>query len=75
MKRSMSRTEGLALARHNSSHLCLHADSKRIRTAKTCVYNYQCGHCPFDQWLDEMEEGQEVGEDSKKTKNSLARAA
>ena len=75
MKRSMIRTEGLALARHNISHLCLHADSGRVQIAKTCIHAYQCGHCAFDQWLDEMEEGQEVGEDSKKTKNSLARAA
>ena len=75
MKRSMIRTERLAIARHNSSHLCLHEDSKRIRTAKTCVYNYQCGHCPFDQWLDEMEEREEIVEDSKKTENRLASAA
>ena len=75
MKRSMSRTEGLALARHNSSHLCLHADSKRIRTAKTCVYNYQCGHCPFDQWLDEMEEREEIKDNLTNTENRLASAA
>ena len=75
MKRTMIRTEGMEIGRHNPFRLCLQTGSGRIRIAKTCIYDYQCWHCAFDQWLDEMEERQMAGDGSKIPKNGLARAA
>jgi len=75
MKRTMIRTEGMELGCHNTFRLCLHTGSGRIQIAKTCIHDYQCWHCAFDQWLDEMEERQKAGDGSKMSKNSLARAA
>ncbi|MBI4773404.1 MAG: hypothetical protein HY788_04350 [Deltaproteobacteria bacterium] len=23
---------------------------------KTCIFNHECSHCAFDQWLDYMDE-------------------
>ena len=75
MKRTMIRTEGMELGCHNTFRLCLHTGSGRIQIAKTCIHDYQCWHCAFDQWLDEMEERQMAGDGSKMSKNRLARAA
>ncbi len=75
MKRAMIRTEGMELGRHKPFRLCLHTGSGRIRIVKTCIHNYQCWHCAFDQWLDEMEERQKAGDGLKMSKNSWAKAA
>lgn len=75
MKRTMIRTEGLELGRHNPLRHCLHTHSGRIRIEKTCINDYQCGHCAFDQWLDEMEYSKMAEDGSKISKHNLARAA
>jgi hypothetical protein len=33
---------------------CLHALSGRAPEHKVCSANYECGSCPFDQMLDDM---------------------
>lgn len=71
----MIQTEGMELGRDNPFRLCLHTDSGHIRTAKTCIYNYQCWHCPFDQWLDEMEERKMAGDGTKMSESRLSMAA
>ena len=35
---------------------CIQAESGRTEIPKICTRNYECRHCAFDQWLDEMEE-------------------
>ncbi len=75
MKRTMIRTEGMELGCHNTFRLCLHTGSGRIRTVKTCIHDYQCWHCAFDQWLDEMEGMQKAGDGLEISKNIQAIAA
>ena len=36
---------------------CIHAENRRSGIARLCILDYQCGHCAFDQWLEEMCEG------------------
>lgn len=36
---------------------CLHLKSGRTRIPKACVFGNECWHCYFDQWLDDLEEG------------------
>lgn len=35
---------------------CVHVRSGRVDGPKTCIFNHECSHCAFDQWLDYMDE-------------------
>ena len=35
---------------------CIHVLNGRVDGPKSCVFNYECFHCAFDQWLDHMDE-------------------
>ena len=35
---------------------CRHALTARTVPSKICPYNYECYHCPYDQWLDEYDQ-------------------
>ena len=49
------RTKEMALRPRAPLDLCLHWVNRRTQIAKTCIKNYQCERCAFDQWLDEMD--------------------
>ena len=34
---------------------CVHVENDAVKIAKTCIWNYECWHCAFDQWLEETE--------------------
>ncbi len=34
---------------------CVHMLSGRTVAPKLCMLNYECHHCAFDQWLDNMD--------------------
>jgi hypothetical protein len=34
---------------------CVHTLTGRASEAKTCLYNHECHHCDFDQWLDDID--------------------
>jgi hypothetical protein len=34
---------------------CHHVLSQRIHGLKHCILNYECYHCAYDQWLDEID--------------------
>ena len=35
---------------------CRHALTGRTVPSKICPYNYECYHCPYDQWLDDYDQ-------------------
>jgi len=35
---------------------CRHALTGRTAPPKICPYNYECYHCPYDQWLDDYDQ-------------------
>lgn len=37
--------------------LCALMVGERIATPKMCIRDYECWHCPFDQWIEEIETG------------------
>ena len=45
---------------HVSFRPCRHLENGRSMIPKTCIYNYECWKCAFDQWLDELETRQGV---------------
>jgi len=40
---------------HGTSRLCLHNIVGDTIAPKICILNYECSHCAFDQWLDNLE--------------------
>ena len=38
-----------------SKLFCRHMLSGRTLIPKTCIHNYECEKCAFDQWLEETE--------------------
>ena len=35
---------------------CIHVEKGRAGIPKICIRDYECWHCAFDQWIEEMEE-------------------
>lgn len=50
-------SDKLATQYDGSSRPCRHALTGRIGAPKICTLNYECYHCPYDQWLDESDIG------------------
>jgi hypothetical protein len=34
---------------------CVHAVSGNVTATKLCLFDYQCSHCPYDQWLEDYD--------------------
>jgi hypothetical protein len=47
--------EHLKEKHHGTSRLCLHNTAGHTIVPKICILNYECSHCAFDQWLDNLE--------------------
>ena len=52
----------MKICRENQQHQnrsalqpCYHVLSQRIGVFKHCILNYECYHCDYDQWLDEID--------------------
>jgi hypothetical protein len=56
MKERKSQYHETGLRRLAPLRLCLHWINGRTQIAKTCIKNYQCERCAFEQWLDEVDE-------------------
>ena len=54
---------------------CVHVENGRAIIPKICVRDYECGHCAFDQWIEEMEGREFSREDLSREKDFLANAA
>ena len=57
------------------SPACLHVANGRIQIPKICIRGYECLHCVFDQWIEEMETMLEETGNSKVAGTVPARAA
>jgi glycine cleavage system H lipoate-binding protein len=56
--------ERLQKTYHGSARPCRHALTGRIDAPKICTQNYECYHCAFDQMLDDMDLGTDIGSPS-----------
>jgi hypothetical protein len=54
---------------------CVHAENGRAEIPKICIRDYECWHCAFDQWIEELEERQVLPGLSAVERNLVARAA
>ena len=56
MKKRKGQSNGTELSPRVPLRLCLYRLNGRTQIAKTCIRNYQCERCAFEQWLDEVDE-------------------
>ncbi|MFC1534447.1 hypothetical protein ACFL7M_13900 [Thermodesulfobacteriota bacterium] len=54
MKEGIVRAQEMRSGHSGLYRVCLHAEQGTILIPKICIRNYECGHCSFDQWIDEM---------------------
>ena len=59
MAKKMTSTKGVELGIQNPARSCIRVENAGLRIPKICIHDYECWHCPFDQWIEEMEEIQE----------------
>ena len=59
---------------HGTSRLCLHNIAGRTIAPKICILNYECSHCAFDQWLDNLK-GAEINREKGVLRDVLLKAA
>ena len=59
---------------HGTSRLCLHSIVGNTIVPKICILNYECSHCAFDQWLDNLE-GTEINRGKGALRDVLLKAA
>ena len=54
--RKVSWRQNLRNHRRDEPLPCRHALTGRTVPSKICPYNYECYHCPYDQWLDDYDQ-------------------
>lgn len=55
MRKEVTMPGGRIKGKPFSGRPCIHAQEGRIEMPKICIHHYECRHCPFDQWLTEIE--------------------
>ncbi len=65
--------ENLKKSYHGTSRLCLHNIAGRTIAPKICILNYECSHCAFDQWLDNLK-GAEINREKGVLRDVLLKA-
>ena len=59
MEKSLNKIKGKGDAPKSQYPACLHLENGAVKIARICIRNYECWHCAFDQWLEEIE-GQQM---------------
>ena len=75
MRKEMGKTAGTNLRNQISCRACIHGVEGRTGIPKLCIHNDECRHCPFDQWLWEIEESRNSLDCVNMEPDLLARAA
>ncbi len=75
MEKNITMVQGMRSGYQTRYPVCLHVEKGRIQTPKICIRDYECWHCGFDQWLEEMETSRTKDESLKVAGTILAKAA
>ena len=54
MKEGIVKAQGIRSGISDLYRVCFHTEQGTIPIPKICIHSYECGHCYFDQWLDEV---------------------
>ena len=55
MRERMTKKEGMSLGIQSPGRSCVRAETGLARIPKVCIHGFECSHCAFDQWIEEME--------------------
>ena len=55
MREKMNKKERTELGIQNPGCSCVRAETGLARIPKVCIHGFECSHCAFDQWIEEME--------------------
>jgi hypothetical protein len=55
MRERVNKKEKTRLGIQNPGRSCVRAETDLTRIPKICIHDYECRHCAFDQWMEEME--------------------
>ena len=55
MREKMNKKERTELAIQSPGRSCVRAETGLARIPKVCIHGFECSHCAFDQWTEEME--------------------
>ena len=75
MREKMNKKERTELGIQNPGCSCVRAETGLARIPKVCIHGFECSHCAFDQWIEEMEGREFFVEDLSIEKEVLAAAA
>ena len=75
MREKVNKKERTGLGIQNPGRSCVRADTGLARIPKVCIHGFECSHCGFDQWIEEMEGRVLSVQDFSIERNLLAEAA
>ena len=75
VRKTITNRQGTGPGTQDPCHLCVHVKNGQAELPKTCIRDYECWHCAFDQWLELLEEGQKTHESLIIPRVILAQAA
>jgi hypothetical protein len=52
---SMTERKGMEVGIRMPRRSCVHMEDGRAGIPRICIHDYECSHCAFDQWIEEME--------------------
>ena len=60
MKKELVRALAKGFGIYWSDRICLHAAQGTVSNLKICIHNFECWHCAFDQWIEEVSAGKKI---------------
>lgn len=75
MRERMNKKERTVLLNQNPGRSCVRAALGLARIPKICIHGFECAHCAFDQWIEEMEQAEFCVEGLRAEKKLLAETA
>ena len=75
MRERMTKKEGMKLGVQDPGRSCMRAETGLAGIPKVCIHGFECSHCAFDQWIEQMEGREFCVEDLSIEKDLLAQAA
>lgn len=60
MKEKNLNTDGMMSRIQMPDHSCIRVENGPTAIPKICIFGFECWHCAFDQWIEEMEEREEA---------------
>jgi hypothetical protein len=75
MREKVNKKERAGLGIQSPGRSCVRTETGVTRIPKVCIHGFECSHCAFDQWIEEMEGRRLSVQDFSTQRDLLAKAA